>query len=473
MKDHLRPPLAALAAAASFLVASSCARFGPLYPPRPPASAGSPEVEPDPARIVMHLAVGARALAAAVGEATPATGDGTFRLLGSDRHYTWERGPFDAGFAQGRVVLTTKVAAVIDLPVKPAHVSFTVRVVGEPVVSAAYALRLQSVDVSVTSPDTSVKLADRVADVFAAIEEPLAARLRDFVYDLRPLVAEASARLARPLQLPVGDATACARLRVLEIEAAPTVLADGIEKDLAIVVAPSITLPCIDAAGEDTGGLPPLSNVAALTPGPFAVTVPIAARYDELTRAMTAAFTGGRLYFSTEYPGLYLETPEVYESQGAIVLKMHLRGAAHGLGIDADLDGDIYLVGHPSVVDNELAVPDLEPTIETRSLLLSLKAMTDGDRIREDARKALRLDIGARLRSVTDKLGPDLTFRTAQGCVSGHVDRVAVTGVYPHADYLRVYVAIAGRARVTAPCETGSDGDPAGDASGAPRARDR
>lgn len=74
------------------------------------------------------------------------------------------------------------------------------------------------------------------------------ARLKDFTYDLRPLVAEASARLARPLELPVGDATACARLHVLEIEAAPTVLADGIEKDLAIVVAPSVTLPCVDAA---------------------------------------------------------------------------------------------------------------------------------------------------------------------------------------------------------------------------------
>jgi hypothetical protein len=38
--------------------------------------------------------------------------------------------------------------------------------------------------------------------------------------------------------------------------------------------------------------------------------------------------------------------------------------------------------------------------------------------------------------------------------VSGHVDGVAVTGVYPHAEYLRMYVAITGRARVTAPCET-------------------
>ncbi|MGH7440640.1 MAG: hypothetical protein ACRENE_33530, partial [Polyangiaceae bacterium] len=87
-----------------------------------------------------------------------------------------------------------------------------------------------------------------------------------------------------------------------------------------------------------------------------------------------------------------------------------------------------------------------------RSLLLSLKAMSDGDRIREDARKALRLDVGARIHSVTDKLGPDLTFRTDRGCAVADVDRVAVTGVYPHAAYLRVYVAVTARARVTAPC---------------------
>jgi hypothetical protein len=439
---------------ASLAGALACSRFGPVYPPRPPASAGAPEADPDPARVVLHVAVSAHAIAGAVNDGTPASGDGTFSLLGSERRFAWERGPFDVEFAQGRVVLTTKVAATVDLPLKPVHASFTVRVVGEPVVSAAYAVRLQSVEVAVASTDASVKLADRFADVYAAIEEPIATKLKEFSYDLRPLVAEASARLASPLELPVGDATACARLRILEIEAAPTVLADGIEKDLAIVVAPSVTMPCVAGVADEAGPLPSLSNVAALTPGPFTVTVPIAARYDELTRAMTAAFTAGRLYFSTEYPDLYLETPEIYESQGALVLKMHLDGSAHKYGIDADLDGDIYLVGHPSVVDNELAVPDLEPTIETRNLLLSLKAATDGDRIREDARKALRLDIGARLHSVTDKLGPDLTFRVPQGCVAGHVDRVAVTGVYPHADYLRVYVTVTGRARASAPCET-------------------
>jgi hypothetical protein len=211
-------------------------------------------------------------------------------------------------------------------------------------------------------------------------------------------------------------------------------------------------MPCPDLHEDGPPRLPPLSNVASLVSGPFTVTIPVAARYDELTRAMTMAFTDGKLFFSSEYPQLFLEKPEIYESQGAIVLKLHMAGPVHKMGIDADLDGDLYLTGHPAVVDNELRVPDLEPTIETRSFLLSLKAMTDGDRIRDQARAALRLDIGERLRDARNKLGDELTFGSEKGCFHGDVDRIEVTGVHPHAAYLRVYVAVTARARATFPC---------------------
>ena len=123
------------------------------------------------------------------------------------------------------------------------------------------------------------------------------------------------------------------------------------------------------------------------------------------------------------------------------------------MGIDANLDGDVYLSGHPAVIDNELLVPDLEPTIETRNFLLSLKAISDGERIRDQARAALRLDIGARLRDARDKLGSGLTFGERGGCFRGDVDRIEVIGVHPHAAYLRVYVAVTARARLRMPCD--------------------
>jgi len=439
-------------AAVSLLALGCCSRFGPVYPPRPAASEGPPLAEPEPARIVAHITVTSAAMRTALDDAAPKTGDGTFALLGADRHYSWERGPLDVGFSQGRVVLTTKVQARVAVPLQKLDVPLDLRIEAEPIVSSTYAVRLQSVDVHVTSSDTRLSIADKIGGVYGKIAQAIAANLKDFTYDLRPLLEEAYARISRPIELPMGEASACARLKVLEVEAGPTVLADGLEKDLALVVAPSITLPCPDLHEDGPSQLPPLSNVASLTSGPFAVTIPIAARYDELTRSMTMAFTDGKLFFSGDYPLLFLEKPEIYESQGAIVLKLHLAGPVHKLGIDADLDGDLYLTGHPAVVDNELRVPDLEPTIETRSFLLSLKAMTDGDRIRDQARAALRLDIGARLADARSKLGDELTFGSDKGCFRGDVDRIEVTGVHPHAAYLRVYVAVTARARAAFPC---------------------
>jgi hypothetical protein len=433
---------------ASSLVA--CGRFGAVYPPRPPATAGAPVADPAPSRVVAHVSVTSAALRAALDEAVPRSGEGEVPLLGGSRHYSWQRTTLDVGFSQGRLVLDAHVDAKLDASVLHAQFPLDLHILAEPVVNTQYVVRLQSIDVKVTSPDRRLKIADSLGGVFEEMNTQLSSRLKDFAYDLRPALSEAYARVAKPLVLPVGDAKACVNLKVLGVEAGPTVVADGLEKDLAIVVAPEVVLPC----GEDAvaGTLPPLSNVATLPPGPFTVTLPIAARYDELTRAMSAAFTDGKLYFSQDYPKLYLEKPEMYESQGALVLKLHLTGPVHGLGIDADLDGEIFFTGHPRVVDNELTIPDLEPTIETKNFLLSLKAMTSGDKIRDQARAALRLDIGERLAGIKGKLSSDLTFSAKGACFQGNVDKIEVVGAYPHGTYLRVYVAVTARATASLPC---------------------
>ena len=242
------------------------------------------------------------------------------------------------------------------MPVGSLEFPFDVHVVAEPVVSTEYKVRIQSLEVKVSSTDRRLKVADHVAGVFDSIAAELTAKLKDFAYDVRPSLEQAYARISAPIPLPIGDAHGCASLRVLGIEAGPTVVADGLEKDLALVVAPEVTLPC---AASEPPPLPAFANVAQLQPGPFTVVVPIAARYDELTRAMGTLFTDGKYFFSSEHPKLYLENPEIYQSQGQIVVKVHVKGAVHKLGIDADLDGDLYLAGHLAVVDNELQVPDL------------------------------------------------------------------------------------------------------------------
>lgn len=444
----MRAPLLTTLALSAFALAG-CSQFGAVYPPRPPQTPGAPTADPSPSRVVAHVSVTQAGLQGAIDEGVPRTGDGSFSLLRTQRRYKWDRSPFEVSFAQGRVVLATRAHANVDMPIGSLDFPLDIKVVAEPVISTEYKVKLQSVEVKVTSSDRRLNVADHVAGVFETIAGELSAKLRAFAYDVRPGLEEAYARLSKPIELPIGDAKGCATVKVLGIEAGPTVVADGLEKDIALVVAPEVTLPC---AAPEPPPLPPFSNVALVPPGPFTVTVPIAARYDELAKAMGALFTDGKYFFSSEFPDLYLENPEVYDSQGQIVLKLHLKGPVRKFGIHADLDGDVYFSGHLTIADNEIQIPDLEQTIETKSFFLSLKAMTDGQKIRDQARAALRLDLSERLKSVKEKLSTELTFGGPTACFKGSVDKIELTSAHTHGSYLRAYVAVTARATATMPC---------------------
>jgi hypothetical protein len=439
-------------AVAAVLAASGCTSATPVYPPRPPESPGEPVADPTPSRITVHATLTRDGLTKALEDAVPTSGDGTFPALGKDRAYSWTRRPFVVSFRQGRIGLALHVDGRVELPISHLDVPIDLEVLAEPVVSSSYVAKLQSVDVTVKPGDAKTKLADAIASVSEKMRNAIQAKIADVSFDLRPLVEEAYLRVEKPIELPLGDAHGCADLRVLGVEAGPTVLADGIEKDVALIVAPSITLPC---AAEPPPPLPPLANVASLTPGPFTISLPIAARYEELARAMSLAFTDGKLFFSKEFPELYMENPEVYAGRDQLVLKLHIKGPVHKFGGDHDLDGDLYMTGHPTVEDNELRVPDLEPTIETSSFLLKLKAMVDASQIRDQARAALRLDIGERLRAVRSKLSTDLAFANGAGCLQAEVSKVEVTGVHAHAGYLRLYATATARASAYVPCPAG------------------
>src|SRR6476620_4564435 len=113
-------------------------RFGAVYPPRPPESPGAPLADPSPTRLVAHVAVTAGALKSALDESIPKTGDGAFRLLGSERKYRWEREPIALAFSQGRIVIDTHVVAHVDLPLTTVDVSMDLRALAEPIVSTEY-----------------------------------------------------------------------------------------------------------------------------------------------------------------------------------------------------------------------------------------------------------------------------------------------------------------------------------------------
>ncbi len=441
------PTLLALAAA---LVACSCAGESSLYPPRPPQSPGEAIADPTPSRVVMHTTITSAGLKKALEENLPQTGEGTFPMLGKDRRYTWRRGAIGVKFDRGRVGLSLHVDANADMPIGSLDLPLDFQILAEPVITSEYTAKLQSLELKVTSEGKLVRAADKLADVLPKLQKEVEAKLVDFAYDLRPTLGEAFQRVSRPIPLPLGDAKGCANLKVLGVEAGPTVLADGLEKDLAMVIAPSVTIPC--AFEDKAQPLPPLANVATLPSGPFTVSVPVAARYDELAKAMGLAFTDGKLFFAKEYPELYLANPEVYAVGDRIVLKLHLGGPVRKYGFGLQLNGDLFMTGHPVVVDNELRVPDLEPTVETSSFLVNLKAKMDAASIRDQARAALRLDLAPRFQSVKAKLSTDLAFGNGQGCVKAEADKIEIGGVHVHEQYLRVYVTVTGRASVYLPC---------------------
>jgi hypothetical protein len=422
-----------------------------VYPSRPPERPSALVPDPVPSRITLHLSITGASLRQALDEAAPANGDGKISLLGSERAYHWQREPFEIAFASGRVAAHTKVKAHIELPLTSVDIGFDVRVAAEPVINTGYTFKLQATEVNVHSDDTRLKVLDQVAGVFERVGGEINARLSGFSYDLKPMLEQAYDRVRAPLPFALGDAMGCAMLKVLGVEAAPLILADGVEKDFALVVAPAVTIPC-GAAEAVPDPLPPLANVATVPTGPFTVTIPIVASYAELTRALGAAFTNGKLFFSKEHPDLYLEKPELYEADDALVLHLHIAGPVHEAAIHAFIDGDLYLTGHPTLIDNEIALPDLEPTIETSNFLLSLKAMSDGDHIKTEARRALRVDLTERLAAVRAKLSSDLSFATPMGCVVGIVDKLELADLHPHGSYLRVHGVVTARAAASMPC---------------------
>ena len=406
----------------------------------------------------MHISLTETGMRELIEATVPQQGEVPFSFLGQ-RKLLWKRSPVELRFnnAAGTIGVRATITGQATVATNP---TFAIIMTAEvqPALGSDFMALLQNPQVQVQSEDKLLKAAEWGAGALTMIKDEVEKRLRELRIDLRPLLAENYEKLARPINFPVGDASACVKLGVQSIEAGPSVLAGGFEKDLSVVVAPSVTLPCSPDKSMTTGGskLPPLHNVASIPTGPFEVIVPIAATYAELQKAMKQAFTDGKLVFDPEYPNLYLEKPELYASGGQIVTKLHLNGFVKK-GWKIDLEGDLFMSGQPEIVDNQLSVPNLEPTIETKSAILRLKTTLDSDKMKKQIRQALRLDIGARLQTVRDKLSKDLIVRHKlnpgpEACVKADIGRIEVSGLFAHDAYLRMYVKVSARAAAYLPC---------------------
>ena len=172
---------------------------------------------------------------------------------------------------------------------------------------------------------------------------------------------------------------------------------------------------------------------------------------------MQAAFTDGKLFFSTDQPGMFITDPEIYAANGQVVVRVRLGGFVKK-GVQIDVDGDLYLTGRPSVRDNFLEFADLRPTVETDQALLRFAVALKTQELTDAVRRALRLDLSARFAGLRDKLVDSLTVKTSlvDGvpalCTTVDLGRIEVTSIEPHDAYLRVYVQTTALAAAYLPC---------------------
>ena len=448
-----------------------------LYPARPEATPSPPIADPPLSRPTMHLTLTREGLQSLLDALVPASDTGSYALLGA-RTWSWQRTPFVLGFDDARkaMIATTDVTATVALPGTSMIVPIRVVADVQPVFTSTHALVLQAVTVKVTSDDRRLKVAEFAAGLLGHVEKTLLDKLKTLRVDLRPAFSSLHTRLGTPLFLPLSPASACFTLDVRAIEAGPSILADGLEREIALTVAPSLTMPCTvrDATGslvvvsqaEDgtitptptSSPLPPLANASGVEGGPFTLTVPVAAGYDELQKAMALAFPDGKLFFSSDQPQLYITDPEVFSAGGDVVVRVRLGGSVTQLGITIDLDGDLYLAGRPAVRDNFLAFPDLKPTIETDSALLKAALAFKEQALIDAVKKALRLDLSARMAAVKQKLVDALTMEVvvvdgvAPLCTRLELGRIGIDDVAVHDPYLRATVKATAILQASLPC---------------------
>ncbi len=447
-----------------------------LYPKGPVATSSPPVADPPLQRPTLHLTISRSGLQSLLDALIPRTDTGNYALLGA-RAWSWSRTPFALAFDDARksMTATTDVTATVELPGTAMQIAMKVAADAQPVFTAQHKLVLQAVKVSVRSDDRRIKMAEFGAGLTAHVEKTLQEKLTTLQVDLAPAFGALHEKLGAPMFLSIGEASACFTLDVRGIEAGPSILADGLEKELALTVAPSLTLPCTvagkdgrpmtltEAAGANARELPPLPalrNSSGIEGGPFTLSVPVAAGYAELQKAMWAAFPDGKLFFSKEHPGLYITDPRVSSAAGEVVVVVRIGGHVEK-GVRIDVDGDLFLTGRPAVRDNFLEFPDLRPTIETEQALLAVAIALQEVELTTAVRKALRLDLSARLAAVKEKLVDALSMEkvVVEGvpplCTRAELGRLEIKEIAVHDPYLRATVTTTALLSASLPCEPG------------------
>jgi hypothetical protein len=434
------------------LALAGCAH-DPPPPPSAPAPGGVVAGGPRPSTAVLHLSLAGDALRAAIDQQIPQSPSGDFTLHGIKLRASLSREPVDLHFENDRVVLHTTGTISVFGPVTGYNhkipIDLTVR--AAPVVASDYQVRLQDVDVDLHPTNPLLEKAAEVVGGLRWVDGLMRGKLGEVTYDLRPLLAQGATWANTPVKLPIDDKS-CVRARVSAVMAGPTILAGGFEKNLALVIAPSVYVEGATPTGQCDPTTPPpplplLQNVEALQPGPFTVELPIDLDYGVVSREFGKRFIPAGGLRATPDHDLFLDQPRVYPSSGKMVIAMHLSGKVGRY----QENGEIYLAGNPSAENGRFTVPDLAVTVESKDYLLKLANVVMSDDMAKSASAQMDFDLRPTIDSITANLTRRFPVENL-GCLIAGVDHVDVLGFEFHDASMRVRLAVTAHAEMDAPC---------------------
>lgn len=279
--------------------------------------------------------------------------------------------------------------------------------------------------------DVTSRVRASLADELGRTLPELRASIRDSA-GLRDQAARLWRRFAEPTALDDG-----AWLAMHPIAAGvtqPTIEGHYLRVGLSLTARPEVVV----GARPETPPLPlPRATEVVGTPG-LEMHVPVRIEHRVLEEALADALrlaSGGVRYPATGRRYIRPTHATLYGYGRSVVVRVEFTGFA---------DGVLYLSGTPTLdTDSEvLTIPDLDYTVETRSLLMRMASTLRADDVRSDLRERLRIDLRGPLEAMRLRLTNALRRREGPVEVSGAVDTLRILSLRADPEAQRVEATV-------------------------------
>ena len=373
--------------------------------------------------------------------------EGSFK---DNKHeYQFKRGEFLLDIKDDKIDLTAPIS-IHNIPVL-GRADLNVRVQVHPFLTQEYKVVFQDLKIETELKGNSLKMLNWFVGIEKLLVSVIEEKVQKFDFSIRPIMNEHFEKHARSRNFDVGDAKGCIVYNIKRIEMDDTKYIGGIEQDMSITLAPSVTIPC--AAQEDSTDLPILHHVSSVHTGPNRIMIPIAVTYDGLREAVGTIFEEGKFFFSKAHKDLYVTEPDIFTLEDSIIIKMQLKGKLRSV-FSPKIDGAIYFKGTIGISDNVLSVHDIDTYAGTGEFLLKLATDIKKKSIIQELERALEIDITQLISEPKAQYSQRYPIKDLDGlgCVKSNIGKVAVEDIFLHKSYVRVYLSADASTDLYIPC---------------------